>query len=100
MPINTNSWNKFRYSVYAPFYDLAVGRIFYSFRKKAIGLLQIQPNENVLLVGAGTGLDLEFLPQTAFVLATDITPGMVAKMKERNSALKLQAKFEVMDGQN
>ena len=57
MNLNTNLWNRLRYTLYTPIYDLLVGRIFTSSRRKSIELLHIQPGEKVLLVGAGTGLD-------------------------------------------
>lgn len=98
MKINTNTWNKLRYTLYTPVYD-SVGRIFSSSRRKAIAGLGIRKGEKVLLVGAGTGLDLEFIPSGAFVTATDITPSMVERIKKRNKKLGLQIEAMVMDGQ-
>ena len=100
MSLNTNRWNRIRYTLYTPIYDLLVGKIFTGSRRKSIGLLDIQPNEKVLLVGAGTGLDFEFLPQHAQIWAGDITPSMVSKMEDRARELKLHATLDVMDGQN
>lgn len=98
MKINTNSWNKFRYTVYAPGYDI-LGTIFSSSRKKAIEQLNILPGDKVLLVGAGTGLDLEFVPAGALVTATDITPSMIEKVKKRSIEFNLGVEALVMDGQ-
>ena len=98
MKINTNAWNKIRYTVYSPFYNL-IGRIFYKFRQKAIDMLAVKPGEQVLLVGAGTGLDLDFLPKTALVTATDITPAMVARLAQRSNKLQIKVNARVMDGQ-
>lgn len=100
MSLNTNSWNRIRYTLYTPIYDLLVGKIFVSSRRKSIELLQIQPNEKVLLVGAGTGLDFQFLPQHAHLWAGDITPSMVSKMQQRAKELNLNATVKVTDGQN
>src|SRR5512145_918811 len=97
MKINTNTWNKLRYTFYTPVYD-SVGRIFSSSRSKAISGLDIQNGEKVLLVGTGTGLDLEFIPSGALVTATDLTPSMVEKTKKRNKMLGLQLEAMVMDG--
>ena len=100
MSLNSNRWNRIRYTFYTPIYDLLVGRIFTSSRQKSIGLLNIQPGEKVLLVGAGTGLDFQFLPKNAMIWASDITPSMVHKMQQRAQELNLNATVEVMDGQN
>lgn len=98
MKINTNSWNKIRYTLYTPGYDL-LGRIFSSSRKLSISKLNIKTGDKVLIVGAGTGLDLEFLPMYCEITATDITQSMIRRLKKRNSLLTLNLKTSVMDGQ-
>lgn len=82
MRVNTNWWNRTRYTLYAPFYDLVVGRIGRG-RKRALELLNVQPGERVLIVGCGTGLDLEYLPRDASITAVDLTPAMVEKTRSR-----------------
>ena len=98
MKSNTNAWNRIRYTLYSPFYNL-IGRVFSQSRRKAIDLLGVKPGEQVLLVGAGTGLDLDFLPKTALITATDITPAMVARLARRSDRLQLRVNARVMDGQ-
>lgn len=98
MRINTNRWNKIRYTMYTPVYDW-VARYFAVSRKKSIDLLNIKPNQRVLIIGAGTGLDLEFLPVGCHIVATDITSSMVEKTKDRNVLLKHDLESVVMDGQ-
>ncbi|MDD2797010.1 MAG: class I SAM-dependent methyltransferase [Bacteroidales bacterium] len=98
MKINTNLWNKIRYTIYTPVYD-SVAKHFYHSRKLSIENLNIQKGERVLIVGAGTGLDLEFLPQDCEVVATDITPSMVERIKLRNKEYQLNLETMVMDGQ-
>jgi phosphatidylethanolamine/phosphatidyl-N-methylethanolamine N-methyltransferase len=98
MRINTNLWNKIRYTIFTPGYDL-VAKLFNSYRKLSIGKLNIQPGESVLLVGAGTGLDLEFIPDTARITATDITPSMLDRLKRKSEKLGLNVQAQVMDGQ-
>ena len=100
MSLNTNRWNRIRYTFYTPIYDLLVGQIFTNSRRKSIELLNLQPDEKVLLIGAGTGLDFQFLPKNVEIWAGDITPSMVSKMKLRAEKLQLNATLEVMDGQN
>ncbi|MDX5347308.1 MAG: class I SAM-dependent methyltransferase, partial [Hymenobacteraceae bacterium] len=46
------------------------------------------------------GSDLPFLPKTAAIVAVDITPAMVERIKSRAEALQLQINAQVMDGQN
>jgi phosphatidylethanolamine/phosphatidyl-N-methylethanolamine N-methyltransferase len=98
MKINTNTWNKFRYTLYTPGYDL-IARVFDNSRKKSIDSLEVKSGEKVLILGAGTGLDLEFLPEDCEITAIDLTPSMVESIKKRNMILKLNVRAEVMDGQ-
>jgi ubiquinone/menaquinone biosynthesis C-methylase UbiE len=98
MKINTNAWNKTRYTIYAPFYDILVGH-FETTRKKSIQSLQIEPGDEVLLLGAGTGLDLNLMPKRCSITAIDITPAMIDKVEKRNQKLSHNLKTIVMDGQ-
>ncbi len=98
MKINTNKWNKIRYTFYTPIYDLIAG-YFKDSRKKTIGSLSIPDRAKVLIVGAGTGLDLEFFPRDSVITATDITPSMINRIKGRNKLMKRDVKAIVMDGQ-
>lgn len=95
MKFNTNQWNSIRYTLYVPVYDL-VGRIFSSSRAKSISYLDIKPQDKILLIGAGTGLDLEYIPKTANSVATDITPAMVRRIKKKYPD---KGEARVMDGQ-
>ena len=96
MRINTNRWNRARYTLYAPFYDLIV-RIVGRGRRRAIELLNVQPGERVLIDGCGTGLDLELLPRDCIVTAIDLTPAMVEKTRARAASLGMQIDARVMD---
>jgi ubiquinone/menaquinone biosynthesis C-methylase UbiE len=98
MRINNNTWNKIRYTLYLPIYDIIVLFLKKS-RKRSIKALNIQPGEKVLIIGAGTGLDLEFMPLHCEVIATDITPAMVEIIRLRNTKLDLHLITQVMDGQ-
>jgi ubiquinone/menaquinone biosynthesis C-methylase UbiE len=82
MPINTNRWNRVRYTLWAPVYDL-VGRGFDRQRKESLRILDPRPGESVLIVGAGTGADLQHLPPGIRVVATDLTPAMLARARSR-----------------
>ena len=96
--INTNRWNKIRYTLYAPGYNV-IGRVFSDSRKKSIQSLDIKHGENILFIGIGTGLDLEYIPKNCVVTATDITPAMISITLKRNESLGLNLKALVMDGQ-
>lgn len=98
MIFRTNAWNRFRYSLYMPVYD-AVGRWFAPYRRQSIDQLAIKPGDEVLLIGAGTGLDLEQIPKGAHIVATDLTPAMVRQIKVRNRLLHHHLDARVMDGQ-
>lgn len=97
MPINTNRWNRLRYTLWAPLYDRFVR--FRRQRRRSIGLLALRPGERVLIVGAGTGADLPFIPDGVEVVAGDITPAMVARIRRRAARLGRAVRAEVMDGQ-
>ena len=99
MPVNTNRLNKIRYTLYAPIYDWAAKILEHS-RAKAIQQLEIKPGAKILIVGAGTGMDLEYLPHDCKITATDITPAMVNRIASRNRDLNLNLESLVMDGQN
>lgn len=63
----------------APVYDAMV-EPFLAMRYRSIELVDVEPGERVLLVGAGTGADVPLLPRTASVYATDYTPAMLRKV--------------------
>lgn len=98
MKINTNTWNKIRYTLYTPGYDL-IARYFKASRTKSIDSLDLKPSDKVLIIGAGTGLDIEIIQTDCKIIATDITPSMIARIKKRNIKLKRNVEAIVMDGQ-
>ena len=98
MKINTNNWNRVRYTIFAPGYDV-LARYFDRSRKRSIDSLQAGSGDKILIIGAGTGLDLEFLPGDCEITATDLTPTMVERIKKRNQKLNRKLQAVVMDGQ-
>ena len=92
-------WNRRRYTLYAPIYDLFLARfpVFSHGRRRAIELAALQPGERVLLVAAGTGLDLPLLPAGVEVTAVDITPAMLERLRGRAQRLGRPVRTEVMD---
>lgn len=97
--LNTTAWNRLRYTVYAPFYDPVAARVFRRPRRIALGQVDWEPGMRVLLVGAGTGLDLPFLPQDIELHATDIAPDMVKRTVKRAAALNRDVECGVMDAE-
>jgi len=96
MSVNNLWWNRVRYSLYAPFYNL-MKPIFASMRSRSIAKLQLQEGERVLLLGVGTGLDLDFLPSGVEITAVDLSPLMVARSRGRAKKLGLNYRAEAMN---
>jgi ubiquinone/menaquinone biosynthesis C-methylase UbiE len=94
MNVHTNRWNRLRYTFWAPLYDL-VGRRFDRQRRESLQLLEVERGERVLLVGAGTGADLPYLPPDCTVLATDLTLAMLTQARRR---LRPGMVLAIMDG--
>ena len=95
--LNTTAWNRLRYSLYAPIYDLVAERAFRRARRQALEQVTWTPGMRVLLVGAGTGLDLPFLPRNVEIHATDLAPAMVKRIARRAEALHLDVAAYSMD---
>lgn len=98
MPLITNAWRRVNYTLLAPFYDRMVGG-FAAARRRSIELAQLQPGEKVLIVGAGTGLDLEYLPPGVEVFASDLTPAMLRRLQQRAAALPREVHTQIADAQ-
>ncbi|MBF8222770.1 class I SAM-dependent methyltransferase [Halomonas sp. 328] len=94
---DATTWNRLRYGLYAPIYDALAERAFRRPRQEALAQLTWPPRARVLLVGAGTGLDLPWLPEDAEVHATDLSPAMVRRIARRAEALGRKVHCRVMD---
>jgi phosphatidylethanolamine/phosphatidyl-N-methylethanolamine N-methyltransferase len=94
-------WNRFRYTVWAPIYDALVGAVgFTTARRQSIERLGLTDGERVLIVGAGTGLDLEFVPRGVAVTAIDVTPAMLRRLTDRAARSGRQVAAHVMDARH
>ncbi len=96
---NTTAWNRLRYSLYAPLYDTVAERAFRRPRRTALGQVTWHPGMRVLLVGAGTGLDLPWLPRDVEIHATDLSPAMVRHTRRRAEALGMDVQAAEMDAE-
>jgi ubiquinone/menaquinone biosynthesis C-methylase UbiE len=93
-----NWWYRLCYSLWMPFYDLLVkpyGRL----RRRAISLLELQADERVLIVGAGTGMDLKYFRPIPKLTAIDLTPAMLWRLRRRARRRNITVDARVMDAQ-
>jgi phosphatidylethanolamine/phosphatidyl-N-methylethanolamine N-methyltransferase len=79
----TNRGNQIIYKVWAPFYDMLAGRIYQSGRRQVLAKLNLQPGENLLLVGVGTGVDLPYIPADVQATGVDLSPDMLRKAEAK-----------------
>jgi len=100
---NTTAWNRLRYGAVAPLYDALLAPLqaagFRAARARAFKLMGPEPGRRLLIVGAGTGLDLPHVPEGVEVIATDLSKAMVARIRTRADALGLSVEARVMDGE-
>ncbi|QNI01957.1 class I SAM-dependent methyltransferase [Halomonas sp. SH5A2] len=97
--LNTTAWNRIRYTAYAPLYDAIASRAFRRPRRVALGQVDWEPGMRVLLVGAGTGLDLPFIPRELEIHLTDLTPAMVKRATHRAHRYQRDVTCRVMDAE-
>jgi ubiquinone/menaquinone biosynthesis C-methylase UbiE len=91
-------WNRLRYTVWAPAYDALVRAAgFDAARRRSISRLRLAPGDRVLIVGAGTGLDLEFLPSNVHVTAIDVTAAMLKHLERRAAGAGQSVTTRIMD---
>lgn len=88
--------NRLRYRLYAPLYDLAA-RPLRRGRQRAIERLDLGPDDRILILGSGPGLDLAYLPQDASITALDVTPAMVRRTADRAERLGMDVDARVGD---
>jgi phosphatidylethanolamine/phosphatidyl-N-methylethanolamine N-methyltransferase len=77
------------YTSYAGVYDQIFGRVFHEGRESAIRNLNVQPDEQILEVGVGTGLALPMYPRHCRIVGIDLSQGMLSKAKERAETQQL-----------
>jgi ubiquinone/menaquinone biosynthesis C-methylase UbiE len=92
-------WNRTRYRLYAPVYDLGAKPL-ENGRKRAIERLDLEPDDEILLLGCGTGNDLEYVPAEASVSALDITPAMVRRTESRGERLGIDVDARIGDARD
>jgi phosphatidylethanolamine/phosphatidyl-N-methylethanolamine N-methyltransferase len=91
-------WNRLHYTLWAPWYDrLVAAADFGRARRESIQRLALAPGDRVLLVGAGTGLDLDYFPRGVTITALDVTPAMLERCRRRARELALDVDTHIMD---
>jgi phosphatidylethanolamine/phosphatidyl-N-methylethanolamine N-methyltransferase len=91
-------WNRLRYTIWAPWYDALVAAAdFGAARRRSIGRLALADGDRVLIVGAGTGLDLDYLSAGLSITAIDVTPAMLHRLRRRAERLGLAVQIQTAD---
>jgi phosphatidylethanolamine/phosphatidyl-N-methylethanolamine N-methyltransferase len=86
------------YELYAPVYDFIFDWIFAPGREAAIRHLGLRPDDSVLEVGIGTGLNLPLYPATCRLTGIDLSQEMLDKAVERVQTLAMpDVTLKVMD---
>jgi ubiquinone/menaquinone biosynthesis C-methylase UbiE len=92
-------WRRARWRLYAPVYD-RLASPFERGRRRAIERLSPTPGDRILLVGCGTGLDLEHMSDGTLITAIDIVPENVRRTAERADALGFDIETRVADAED
>ena len=86
------------YALYSPIYDFIFDRIFHPGRVAALELLDVQPDDRILEVGIGTGLNLPLYPRHCRLTGIDLSDKMLEKAQEKIEELGLDnVTLKVMD---
>lgn len=80
---------KTSYRFIAPVYDVFLERSTSRARRRSLARLPQQESLQVLINGAGTGLDFPFLPPCHEYTALDLTGAMLARSLDRGNGLKV-----------
>jgi phosphatidylethanolamine/phosphatidyl-N-methylethanolamine N-methyltransferase len=79
-------------------YDASLGFWSREVRQQAAEALELRENERLLIVGVGTGMELEHLPAWVRGVGVDLSPGMLEGARRRRAELGMSdMELRVMD---
>lgn len=90
--------NQSLYHHFARWYDTLFEAFFSKGRAQTVSVLNVQPGENLLVSGIGTGLDIPLLPQDALITGIDFSEAMLAVARQRTGGRPIT--LLQMDAQN
>lgn len=79
----SNRWNQLIYWLWAPVYDMLLGRFYAAGRRRTVATLAARAGQRILLPGVGTGADLPLLPEGTCAVGVDLSQAMLARSKAR-----------------
>ncbi len=89
------------YSVYSKIYDLAFKSFLFPRHKYALNAMQINPDDKILDVGVGTGLNLPLYPKYCHVVGIDLSKEMLKKAQDKVRKYNLShITLKLMDASN
>jgi len=88
-PYRQNPLLRLSYSLIAPLYDFVIERPMREARKRSLAALPADQNKRILISGAGTGLDLPWLPAQHRYTALDFNHAMLSHAKRRGEHLEV-----------
>lgn len=71
------------YTLFAPLYDLAIARASEPLRRASLARLDGHAQQQVLIAGIGSGLDIPHLPIGPRYIGMDLTPAMLRRAQQR-----------------
>lgn len=77
------------YTIIAPLYDALLATAGTGLRAASLAQLPREGNQEILISGIGTGLDIPYLPPGHTYTGLDLTPAMLARAKGRIGPLHL-----------
>lgn len=80
-------------------YDRFFGRVFEPGRKLAVDKMDCRPGDRVLEVGVGTGLSLQYYPDSVHVTGIDVSPHMLERAHARLNGAADRVELALMDAQ-